>query len=356
MGAERYEIMKKQRTSLGSGRKKGLRLAAVLLAFCLLVTSDPDIAETASSYVQAAGDDAAAGKPDAGQGVEGTGSKDSAGGEVPGGDGTQTPGNGDGGSAGDGNDAGGTETPGNPEGGDGEETPENPEGGDGTETPGNPEGGDGEETPGNPEGGNGEETPGSPDEGDSEETPGNPEGGDGEETPGNPEGGDGEETPGSPDEGDGEETPGSPDEGDGEETPGNPEDGENADDTPRPEEERDALADIDIDALPETEEAWDAYLESLDEETRAIEEPMEVFGVRTFEAVVPAEVQYAGTDGFEKRHKMRVVWVNDPEHALAKTALSSNCAKSYVCVRVPDKGGSQVRKCYFNKDILTDKM
>ena len=288
--------MKKQRTSLGSGRKKGLRLAAVLLAFCLLVTSDPDIAETASSYVQAAGDDAAAGKPDAGQGVEGTGSKDSAGGEVPGGDGTQTPGNGDGGSAGDGNDAGGTETP------------------------------------------------------------GNPEGGDGEETPGNPEGGDGEETPGSPDEGDGEETPGSPDEGDGEETPGNPEDGENADDTPRPEEERDALADIDIDALPETEEAWDAYLESLDEETRAIEEPMEVFGVRTFEAVVPAEVQYAGTDGFEKRHKMRVVWVNDPEHALAKTALSSNCAKSYVCVRVPDKGGSQVRKCYFNKDILTDKM
>ena len=169
-------------------------------------------------------------------------------------------------------------------------------------------------------------------------------------------GGDGEETPGSPDEGDGEETPGSPDEGDGEETPGNPEDGENADDTPRPEEERDALADIDIDALPETEEAWDAYLESLDEETRAIEEPMEVFGVRTFEAVVPAEVQYAGTDGFEKRHKMRVVWVNDPEHALAKTALSSNCAKSYVCVRVPDKGGSQVRKCYFNKDILTDKM
>ena len=311
--------MKKQRTSLGSGRKKGLRLAAVLLAFCLLVTSDPDIAETASSYVQAAGDDAAAGKPDAGQGVEGTGSKDSAGGEVPGGDGTQTPGNGDGGSAGDGNDAGGTETPGNPEGGDGEETPENPEGGDGTETPGNPEGGDGEETPGNPEGG------------------------------------DGEETPGSPDEGDGEETPGSPDEGDGEETPGNPEDGENADDTPRPEEERDALADIDIDALPETEEAWDAYLESLDEETRAIEEPMEVFGVRTFEAVVPAEVQYAGTDGFEKRHKMRVVWVNDPEHALAKTALSTNCAKSYVCVRVPDKGGSQVRKCYFNKDILTDK-
>ena len=200
--------------------------------------------------------------------------------------------------------------------------------GDGAQAPGN--GGHGNSDGGNDAAGTG--TPESPDDGDGAGTPETPEGGDGTGTPETPDGGDGMETP---------ETP------DGE---------DDADDTPRPEEETDAvLADIDIESLPDTEEAWDAYLESLDEETRAIVEPMEVFNVRTFEAVDPAEAQYAGTDGFAKQHKMRVVWVNDPEHPIGKTALSSSCAKSYICVRLPDKGGSQVRKCYFNKDILTDK-
>ena len=287
--------MKKQRAALRSGKKRGLRFTAVILALCLLVTNDLDIAGTFSSYAQETGDGAAAGNVDDGQGPEGIGSMDSAGGD-------------------------GTQTPGSPEDGDGAEAPENPDGGDGTETPESPEGGEGTESPGSLEDGDGAEAPENPDGGDKAETPENPDGGDEAETPENPDGED------------------------------------DADDTSRPEGETDAaLEDIDIDSLPDTEEAWDAYLESLDEETRAIVEPMEVFSVRTFEAVVPEEAQYAGTDGFAKKHKMRVVWVNDPEHALGKTALSSNCAKSYVCVRLPDKGGSQVRKCYFNKDILTDK-
>ena len=298
--------MKKQRTSLGSGRKKGLRLAAVLLAFCLLVTSDPDIAETASSYVQAAGD--------------------------------------------------GAETPDNPEGGNSAETPDNPEGGGGAETPDNPEDGDGAETPDNPEGGDGTETPDNPEDGGSTETPDNPDEGDGTEEPGNSEDGNGAETPDNPDGGDGTEEPGNPDGGNGTEAPESPDDEDDADDTPRPEEETDAvLADIDIESLPETEEAWDAYLESLDEETRAIVEPMEVLGTHTFEAAAPAVEKYAGSDGFAKRHKMRVVWVNDKDDAISKTALSAHCSQSYVCVRLPDKGGTQVKKCYFNKSILTDK-
>ncbi len=349
--------MKRQRASLKSGRKKGLRLAAAILAFCLLATSGPDIAVTFSSYVQAAGDGAAAGKADAGQGAEGTGSIDSAGGETPGWNGTQTPGNGDGGSAGDGNDAGGTGAMESPEGGDGTQTPGNGDSGNsgggndagGTGSPESPEGGEGTEKPGSPEGGEGTEKPGSPEGGNGAETPENPEGGDGAETPGNPEGGDGAETPENPEGGDGMGTPENPEDGDGAEALETPKTPDREDDTDE------ALADIDIDSLPDTEEAWDAYLESLDEETRAIEEPMEVFATHTFEAAVPAVEKYAGSDGFAKRHKMRVVWVNDKDDAIAKTALSAHCSKSYVCVRLPDKGGTQVKKCYFNKSILTDK-
>lgn len=195
---------------------------------------------------------------------------------------------------------------------------------------------------------------------DGDETP-VPDGEDSGSGEGTPDDGDGTQTPGSEDSGNGGNSEETPDDGDGTQTS---EGGEAADSVSQNDggqtqdgtelSEDDLLADIDIDSLPDTEEAWAAYLNSLDEETRAIVEPMEVFDARSYDMLVPA-AQYAGTDGFARQHKMRVVWVNDPDKAIKNTALSSSCSKSYVCVRVPDKGGTQVKKGYFTKDILTDK-